>query len=301
MLFWVTVLGALAVCPTSYAQWRLKILPEEAFSDPRQVALAKAAKAGDVKAINQAVKDGADVKAVGRQSATVLWYAVVANEKKAFARLLELGADPNQRSETGEPVTGWCVLARDADFLKLALAHGGKPNALDSTGKQSIFFRALHEDSDEKMELMLKAGADINFRVGEGYDTPILSASKSNLKKTLSLLRHGADPFIRDEMGCDIASDIFGVLWYAKDIKAEFYRIKERVEILRLIEARGVKLDWAISETAKVGNFGEASGKEPPMWLKSDRKEPNPEWVKANPERAERWYQAVLRRPAPKH
>jgi uncharacterized protein len=301
MLLWVTVLGELVFCPTSYGQWRLKILPEEAFSDPRQVALAKAAKAGDVKAINQAAKDGADVKAVGRQNATALWYAVVANEKKAFARLLELGADPNQRSETGEPVIGWCVLARDADFLKLALAHGGNSNALNSTGKESIFFRALNEESDEKMELMLKSGADINFRVGEGYDTPILAASKFSLKKTLSLLRHGADPFIRNEMGCDIASGIFGVLWYAKDIKAEAYRIKERAGVLRLIEARGVKLDWSIIEKAKVINFGEASGKEPPMWLRSDRKEPNPEWVKVNPERAERWYQVVLRRPAPKY
>jgi|GEM_PF-7096221 len=98
ILSWVLLLGALVFCPASYGQWRLEILPEEAFSDPRQVALAKAAKAGDVKAINQAVKDGAEVKAVGRQRATALWYAVAANEKKAFARLLELGADPNQRS-----------------------------------------------------------------------------------------------------------------------------------------------------------------------------------------------------------
>jgi hypothetical protein len=283
MLLWVTVLGALAVGPASHAQWRLKILPEEAFSDPRQVALAKAAKAGDV-------------KAVGRQNATALWYAVAANEKKAFARLLELGADPNQCNETGELVIGWCVFARHVDFLKLALAHGGNPNAIDSTGKQSIFFRALSEDSNEKLLVLLQAGADINFRVGDG-STPIVAASGSRrMQKVLFLLQQGADPFIRNGVGADVASGIFGPNWATK---TEAY--KARAEVLRLIEARGVKLDWAVIDSAQIRNFGEATGKEPPMWLKGNMKEPNPEWVKSDPVGAERWYQAVLRRPAPKY
>jgi hypothetical protein len=41
---------------------------------------------------------------------------------------------------------------------------------------------------------------------------------------------------------------------------------------LRLIEAKGVKLDWAVINSAEIRNFGEASGKEPPMWLKSNMK-----------------------------
>gem|GEM_PF-6374998 len=192
---------------------------------------------------------------------------------------------------------GWCVLARHVDFLKLALAHGGNPNAIDSTGKQSIFFRGLHEDSDEKMELMLKAGADINFRVGEGFDTPILSASKFHLKKTLSLLKRGADPFVRDERGCDIASGIFNPY---VTTKVEAYKNKERAEILDLIAIRGVTIDWAVIAKSHVRNFGEASGKEIPRNLRGS-KDLNPEWVKAFPEEAERWYQAVLRRPAPKY
>ena len=291
-----TVLAFLSLSPQMLGQWRLTINPEDAFSDPRQVALAVAAKAGNVKAIEKAVKEGADVKAVGRQSTTALWYAGVAGEKKAFARLLELGADPNQRNSSGEPLIGWCVTRRDSDYLKLALAHGGNPNAVNPISQQSIIFRTISDDSNERLEILLKAGADINFRDKTG-STPIKVASGSRLMhKVLFLLQRGADPFIRDDAGSDVALGIFSPNWATK---TEAY--KARGEVLRLIEARGLKIDWALAERTGVGNFAEATGKEPPMWLSRDAKEPNPEWVKANPDEAERWYQKWLRRPAPKY
>lgn len=119
------MMALLSACLSMFGQWRLTIKPEDAFFGPRQVALAAASKAGNVRAIENAVKEGANVKAIGRQNSTALWYALVAGEKKAFARLLELGADPNQRNDAGEPLNGWCVTRRDSDYLKLALAPGG--------------------------------------------------------------------------------------------------------------------------------------------------------------------------------
>ena len=116
------------------------------------------------------------------------------------------------------------------------------------------------------------------------------------MQKVLFLLQHGADPFIRDDTGGDVASGIFSPNWATK---TEGY--KARAEVLRLLEARGLKFDLALTETANIRNFGEATGKEPPMWINRGAKEPNPQWVKANPNEAEKWYQKVFRRPAPKY
>ena len=184
----------------------------------------------------------------------------MAGEKKAFARLLELGADPNQRNDAGEPLIGWCVTRRDSDYLKLALAHGGNPNAVNSNSQQSIIFRTISEDSNERLEILLKIGADINFRDKYGA-TPINVASDSRLmKKVLFLLQNGADPFIKDDNEGDVASGIFSPNWA---IKIDAY--KARAEVLRLLEARGLKFDWALTETANNRNLGEATGQEPPM------------------------------------
>lgn len=278
------------------AKGQLATRPAQAFSDARQVALATAAENGDIDGIERAVKGGADVSAVGRGKATALWYAAAAAQKKAFTKLLELGADPNTPNETGESLVGWCVLNRDADYLKLALGRGGKPNAVNLENGIPVLFRAVSQASTEKLELLLKSGADINIRANDGSTAAVFASSARQMGKVLFLLQRGADPFLRDSLECDIALGIFGPNW---DAKTEAFRAREQV--IKLLAERGVLFDWSTIAKAKIRNLGEAIGKDPPMWLNSDRRDPNPEWVKANPERAEKWYQAVRRQSAPKY
>lgn len=284
-----------AVSDAAFGKGQLAIRPQQAFSDARQVALATAAENGDTKAIGRAVEEGADVKAVGGRKATALWYAAVSEQKTAFEQLLKLGADPNTPNETGESLVGWCVLNRDAQFLKLALAHGGNPNAVNIDNGLPVMFRAVSQDSTEKLELLLNAGADINIRARDGSTPALFASSARRMEKLLFLLQRGADPMVRNDVGNDIAAGIFSPNW---GVKTEAYKFRQRV--LEFLESRNIKADPKIMELAEIRNLGEATGKEPPMWLKSDLKDPNPEWVKANPEKAEKWYQAVRRRPAPR-
>lgn len=277
------------------AKGQLATRPAQAFSDPRQVALATAAENGDIDGIERAVKAGANVSAVGKGKATALWYAVSAAQKKAFTKLLELGADPNTTNETGESLVGWCVLNRDADYLKLALGRGGNPNAVNLENGIPVLFRAVSQASTEKLELLLNAGADINIRARDGASAALFAASARQMDKLFFLLKRGADPLVRNEVGNDIAAGLFSPNW---GVNTEAYKSRQRV--LELLETKGIKANSKVLELAEVRNLGEATGHEPPMWLKSNLKEPNPAWVKANPEKAEQWYQAVLRRPAPK-
>ena len=281
-------------CDAATAQ-RSKVNPEQAFSEPVQVALAVAAEAGDLGAIDRALKAGAKINEAGKSQMTALWFATLAKNERAFSHLLKLGADPNAPNETGEPLLGWSILNRDLRYFELALSHGGNPNALNTKINRPIIFQAISEDSNKALELLIKAGADINARDQNG-STPIVFASSARLMpKVLFLLKNGADPFLRNNTGADIASGIFSPNW-AKDTES----YKARQLVIELLEAKGLIFDWKIVDVANVGNLAEATGKEPVMWLTRSDKEPNPEWVRANPELAERWYQKWLRRPAPK-
>jgi hypothetical protein len=270
--------------------------PEQAFDNPKQIALAVAAQAGDVAAIEKAVKDGAEVKAVGVRQMTALGYAFFAGKKTAFARLLELGADPNVVHVTGESLLGDCIFAADIDYLKLALAHGGDPNGRGRTAPVSLLFRALSRETTDGLDLLLKAGADINLRY-RGADTIAISASSvEDFEKLLFLLERGADPLIQDDGECDLVNGLFN-----SHLRPDLPFDPTRQKIIKLLESKGIKFDWDVIARYSVSNFGEATGKDVPMWTRDkDATEPNPAWVKAYPEKAEKWYRAVLRRPAPK-
>ena len=278
------------------AKSRAPIVPQDAFADPRQVALATAAFVGDNAAIDAALKAGADINAVGGRSVTALWYSFFAQKKKSFAHLLSRGADVNAPNENGEPLLGWSVMADDADYLKLALDHGGNLNGRNAKNGLPILFRAISKPTMAELTLLLDKGADINIRARDGGTAATFASSSMQMDKLLFLLERGADPFLRNGVGNDIAAGIFAPIWGTGAGGS-----KLRLQVLKLLESNGVKFDWAVIEAARIGNLGEATGKEPPKWLKSSPKEPNPAWVKANPEKAEQWYQAVLKRPAPKY
>jgi ankyrin repeat protein len=289
----VLQLLALSACSSEDSP-HLAVRPEEAFDDPRLVRLAYAAEKGDLGAIDRLVREGIDVKATGRKGAAPLWYALAALQKEAFASLLKYGADPNTSRDTGEPLIGYCVMAKDPDFLKMALAHGGNPNAVNPVLRQPIIFYAISEDTTH-LELLMAAGADINAQRGDGATLLIEASSALQMSVVLYLLNHGTDPWIRDKVGMDLAAGLFSRYW-SKAGDAN----KARNEVIKVLQAKGIEFDWEVIAKADIRNLGEATGKEPPMWLKSNGKEPNPEWVKANPERAEEWYRTVLNRPVPK-
>lgn len=280
----------------------LDFRPEQAFDDPKQVALARAAEQGDLNAIAKLVEQGADVNADGKQHMTALWYAFTAAEKKAFEFLLKLGANPNTPSLTGGYWIEYCAMVDDSDYLRLALAHGANPNLVNSRIKQPLIFRAIGSDEIAKLELLIGAGADINIRHGDGSTPVIYAALTRQMRTVLFLLQRGADPELRDKLNMDIADGIFGPNW---DTRSDGY--KARAEVIKLLEDRGYIFDWSVIEAFDIRNLGEATGKEPPKWLKTKtyKRELNPEWVKLNPEEAERMRResippALRNRPTPR-
>ena len=264
----------------------VSIEPSFAFSDTKQKALAEAAEAGDCDKIEAAVKLGANVNAVGEYKLTALWYAFTSQRKKAFKRLLELGADPNTLNQAGDTLVGACLMIDDLDYLKLTLAHGGNPNAINASRDEPIIFSAItYAKSNEKIDLLIKGSANLNIRSSDGSTAIIYASSVRQMETVKFLIEKGADPFLRDNNGLDIAVGLFGPNW---DKSSQVWEI--RCEVIKILEEKfGVSFDTEAIEKAEIRNLGEASGKEIPMQLRS-KSGLNPEWVNAHPKEAAEWY-----------
>jgi ankyrin repeat protein len=178
---------------------------ETMFPDSQVRALAKAAGDGNIRRIEQLVKEGVSVNARGTQGATPLFWAK--RNHKGFKRLLELGADPNVVYEDGNSVMHAAAGLRDRRILRAALEHGGNPNLRaprDAMAATPIFDAML--PGVDMVDILLQHGADINAR--KRFDsTPVLSAAKiGDYEMVYHLLERGADYSLKDANGSDLAS-----------------------------------------------------------------------------------------------
>jgi hypothetical protein len=273
---------AKATRETYWSGFRLAIgdNPEDFFADPKALALAKAAIAGDTAAIDASIKDGADVNALGKDDATPLWFAYLAGNRTGFVQLLDRGADATRVFKAMRTSVLESALHReDDDYLTLLLAHKVDANAKDHLGNPILCAVAGYA-SLSKVQLLAEHGANVNATDKSGT-TPATHASQMRQYDTLSyLLDHGADPDLQDKLGRDIAVGLFAVpnLPPAADAK--------RREIVAKLTARGYKFDdAAIAQARTISNLKEATGQEPPKFLKS-AKGINPAWLAKHPEAA---------------
>jgi hypothetical protein len=254
--------------------------PEDFFSDPKVLALAKAATAGDTATIDASIKDGADVNAPGKDGATALWFAYLAGNRSGFVHLLDCGADPTRVFKAMRSSVVESALHREDDeYLTLLLDHHLNANAKDHLGNP-ILSTAAGSASLSKLQLLVEHGANVNATDKSGT-TPATQASQMRQYDQVSyLLDHGADPELQDKLGRDIAVGLFAArnLPAAADAK--------RREIIAKLAARGYKFDdAAIARARSISNLKEATGQEPPKFLK-DVKGINPAWLEKHPEAA---------------
>lgn len=193
------------------------LTPEDVFWDPQVISLAKAAKRGDVKHINQLIDAGVNVNSRGLHGLTPLFLALYSEEKKSVYALLVRGANPNLAAENGRAaIHTACLTNKDPEFLKLILDHGGDTELIVKQG--SFSGRPLHEimlrnnNTLEKMDLLIKAGADINGLSMAGQ-TPVMKAVFSRqFDVAYKLLQMGGDYKIKDKNGNSLSDVVQSIL-----------------------------------------------------------------------------------------
>lgn len=192
--------------------------PASIYDDNKSaVSLCKAVQTKNEKSMVSLIENGANVNAVGSNGFTPLFFAVHAESKVGVEVLLKNGADPNHKTfiESEAPIHWAAWLVNDVSFLEMMLKYRGDPNLLALDDRYATvsdlieksgaiggiansplhYSISRHKESRsiEKMELLLKAGANIDVKNGFG-DTPLMhAASLAAYDQVYFLLSRGAD------------------------------------------------------------------------------------------------------------
>ncbi len=195
------------------------------FADGKVAALAVAAARGDLKRIDDLVAQGVNPNAQAKTGMTPLIWAIQAKNKAGFRRLLLRGGRPDYVAE-GTDFDGFphpvprsligCAAGdmSDSEWLEILLKHGANPNLVrpkiggenttDYSEGTTPIFAAIDSRRMKNLDLLIKAGADVNHQDNFG-NTPILHAAWGRFDVVLRLLEAGADYRIRNNDGEDLA------------------------------------------------------------------------------------------------
>lgn len=155
--------------------------------------------ANDVEGVRRVMQAEPELlEAKGPEDMTALQYAVVLHKVASVQTLLALGADPN--STLNWEVLHWAILDRNLDIVQLLLEAGANPDTSDAAQDDATpLTRAAAQNDTTCMELLLKAGCDVNKEgvLGTTALTILIDRYTHCCDESVTLLlRYGADPTI---------------------------------------------------------------------------------------------------------
>jgi ankyrin repeat protein len=175
-------------------------------------ALRKASQAGDLAEMQRQLELGAEPN-----QAYALFAAVQGNQLAAVKYLLTHGANPNAwirtnlRVPLGAAYSPMLVAASQGnrEILHYLKSHGADVNAewtLDGALSQTALGASILAGDVQATLLLIECGANVN-QVPQRGDMPLIqtvSAPKNNVELAQLLLRHGADPDIKNAGGVSV-------------------------------------------------------------------------------------------------
>jgi hypothetical protein len=215
----------------------VQVFAQEPWKEAR---LYDAVAAGKVDFVEAALKAGKNPNMRRPAYGTLLWRATTFKRLDMIKLLLSYGADPKAKGnedlvgaaiETGRMDILMCLVEAGAsvnrpsdacgrddflaaaisngnrDMVKYLLEHGADPNGTSAICDETAFQVAAMKGDLEAMELLLKAGADINHRDCNGMSALMLACQKGQQAAVEFLLAHGADPSFKD--GYDRTAETF--------------------------------------------------------------------------------------------
>jgi uncharacterized protein len=116
-------------------------------------------------------------------------FAVKNRNVSLIRTFLKAGADINATTETG--ATALMIAADDAEVVKELISAGAKIDAVDKNGWTALF-HAVEMNQLQKLETLLKHGADVNLKNKNG-NTPLILAERitdsTQKQKVIKLLK----------------------------------------------------------------------------------------------------------------
>ena len=158
-----------------------------------ETRLADALKAGDRKAVQTLLKQGADVNAAGPDGTTALHWAVRGDDLDTVQLLLRAGANPKTTNRNGVTPLSLAASNGNAAITEALLKAGADPAAA-APGGQTILMTAARTGNPETVKLLLARGVDVNAREATYGETALMWAAAGNHAEAIrALIAHGAE------------------------------------------------------------------------------------------------------------
>jgi uncharacterized protein len=170
-------------------------------SNKGKSALMLAALEGRENVVQWLIEQGADVNAADNYGTTSLIVAATAGHDAVVKLLLDQGAEIEVRDDNGAaPLVNAVYFGRTQTVqLLLDALMSGKTSRLDKRDGEELLMLAAGLGHADIVDLMAKAGIDVNGR-GLKQRTPLMAAAAfDQLAVAEVLLAQGADPAARDE------------------------------------------------------------------------------------------------------
>lgn len=184
-----------------------------------------------------------------RLGQSVLQYAVRTQRYPAVELLLAHGADPNQAdTEIGETAVMRAARVHETSaFLRLLLAHGGDPNAVSRppdprvTPTTPLMEAVWHRL--ESVQLLVQAGADVNYRTPTGYRSVARDAFGGERLDIVRYLVIDRRMNVRGALGLTLRGDTLRVGDLLKHMAYPLgsEQFQQKMEIVKYLEAQGLE------------------------------------------------------------
>jgi uncharacterized protein len=209
-------------------------LPQVPPSDQEIAAyrgLHRAAAKGDVAAIADAVRSGADINATESRQRTPLHVAIFLRQYDAARALLRLKADPDRLEFGRYDIITIAAVANDPTGLRIALDGGGNPRAVTSIYYGTALIAAAHLGHAEVVRMLIAAGAPLDHVNNLGWTALMESivlgdGGKPHIDTLAALVKAGADINIADRAGVT---------------PLQHARARGHTEMVSILEAAGAK------------------------------------------------------------
>ncbi|GJL79010.1 MAG: hypothetical protein NPINA01_19990 [Nitrospinaceae bacterium] len=172
--------------------------PQELSNLDRE--LLDAVKKGDLDRVRQAISDGANANAQGKDGSNPLGKAASGGYLEIVKTLIQAGADANWEAPRGQTALNVAAGMGNSDVLQALIEAGADVNQKIKSNEApkryqgaTPIFIAAEFDRSETLRVLIDSGSNVNA-VNKLGMTPLLMASLSdNLRALLTLIEAGAD------------------------------------------------------------------------------------------------------------
>ena len=203
-------------------------------------ALWRAARAGDVDAVREAVSAGLSLDARDGLGRTPLVVAVVHGRKRCVDVLLDGGADPETPSGHRSRPLAYAAFRGDAALCARLLGAGADPNKKAADGWTALHV-AARQGAADVVRLLLARGASRDARTGTGRTALVVATAFGELQTVRALLRAGARPDL-NLLAMDPAEaeqSLFPLLQTVRSETEARARVKRGLATLRAVRDAG--------------------------------------------------------------